>query len=131
MFSIRYRMITISIIIGIFFIVGSLSKGIAGFKKPDVLAYNKDNLIRLHVIANSDTVVDQAIKLKVRNRIIKATESLLLNVQDPDQAEAILKNRLYEFEKVAADELECQCSIWDLSLSGAGISLRNSSCWRI
>ena len=102
----RYRMITVSIIVGLFFLIGSLSTGIAWMKNPDTLAYNKNNLIRLQVIANSDTIVDQAVKLKVRNRIIQVTESLLLNVEDPKEAEAILKNRLDELAEVATDELE-------------------------
>ncbi len=34
-------------------------------------AYTPDNLIRLHVVANSDHQQDQAIKYKVRDRIVE------------------------------------------------------------
>ena len=31
----------------------------------------KENVVRLHIIANSDSALDQSIKLKVRDRILK------------------------------------------------------------
>ncbi len=57
-------------------------------------AYNKDNLIRLHVIANSDSEVDQALKLSVRNTVLEAASQLLEGAVTPDQARNILQENL-------------------------------------
>ncbi len=42
-------------------------------------------LIRLHVVANSDTAEDQAVKLLVRDEVLKVTQPLLADQSDPDQ----------------------------------------------
>ena len=36
-----------------------------------------DNVIRLHVLANSDSEEDQALKLTVRDAVLKKTQTLL------------------------------------------------------
>ncbi|HAF17377.1 MAG: stage II sporulation protein R [Thermacetogeniaceae bacterium] len=57
-------------------------------------AYTTDNLIRLHVIANSDHQQDQAIKYKVRDRIIEIMKEQLTGVQNYQEArEVIINNR--------------------------------------
>jgi stage II sporulation protein R len=102
----RYRLITVGIIILIFLAVGLLGSGLAWMQAPLVQAYNRTNLIRLHVIGNSNSVEDQAIKIKVRNRIIKITEPLLIKVEDPDQAGVILTHNLPVIRVAAEDELK-------------------------
>jgi stage II sporulation protein R len=49
-----------------------------------------DEVIRLHVLANSDSDEDQALKLKVRDRVITEVESLIGGVADRDEALGIL-----------------------------------------
>ena len=58
-------------------------------------------IIRLHVIANSDSAEDQALKLKVRDQIIKEVGSLeqSKNIQ---QSRSYLANHLGDMEKTAA-----------------------------
>lgn len=46
-----------------------------------------DSVIRLHVLANSDSDADQALKLKVRDRIIEVTEELFSEVGTRTEAE--------------------------------------------
>jgi stage II sporulation protein R len=102
----RFRLITAGVIILIFCAVGSVSSLLRGRGNYGICnAYNRGNLIRLHVIANSDSPIDQALKLKVRDRILKASESLLLKVEDSRQAEAILRSKLEQLATVAQDEL--------------------------
>lgn len=101
----RYRLITVGVIIGLLLGAGTLSTGFAWMKSPITEAYNRNNLIRLHVIANSDSVVDQNVKLKIRDRILEFTEGLLLNVEDTAEAEVILKSNLDRIVAVTRDEL--------------------------
>jgi len=57
-------------------------------------AYTTDNLIRLHVIANSDHQQDQAIKYKVRDRIVEILKEKMTGVQTYQEArEVIINNR--------------------------------------
>lgn len=49
-----------------------------------------DNVIRLHVIANSDTEADQNLKLTVRDRILKEVSLLVEDAKSFEEAHAIL-----------------------------------------
>jgi len=102
----RYRLITVTIIITIFFVLGTVSTGFAWIKTPATETFNQKNLIRLHVLANSDAIKDQSVKLKVRNRIVKVAEEILLNVTDPVTAERVIRSNLKVLEAVAQDELK-------------------------
>ncbi len=53
-----------------------------------------DKIIRLHVIANSDSDCDQALKLKVRDGILGTVSELLEGVSDRAAAEEILRSNL-------------------------------------
>ena len=53
-----------------------------------------DNVIRLHVLAASDSDRDQELKLIVRDAVLKKTQTVLENVQDRAQAEQILREEL-------------------------------------
>lgn len=61
-----------------------------------------DNIIRLHVLANSDSDADQALKLKVRDGILDTVSALLDGVCDRDAAEEILLGNLSVIETDAA-----------------------------
>ena len=65
----------------------------------------EENLLRLHVIANSDSQEDQELKLKVRDRIIQETGHLFQNTQDATESERILMQNLHTIEQIANDEL--------------------------
>ena len=45
-----------------------------------------EKLIRLHVVANSDSKEDQAVKLQVRDAVLSVTEPALLTKLPPEQA---------------------------------------------
>ena len=53
-----------------------------------------ERVVRLHVIANSDSVEDQALKLKVRDRILDETERLCIDSLTKEEACAQLKPHL-------------------------------------
>lgn len=61
----------------------------------------RTEVIRLHILANSDTSLDQTIKLKVRDNILKATGSIF--AQPGTKADAIqaAKDALPQIEQIA------------------------------
>lgn len=58
-------------------------------------------IIRLHVIANSDTAEDQNLKLKVRDEIIRQVGSMQ-KCTDINDSRQLLKSHLGDMEKAAA-----------------------------
>ena len=60
-----------------------------------------DNVIRLHVLAESDSGEDQALKLKVRDAVIAEGEALLANATDKEQAQQILQASLDRIREAA------------------------------
>lgn len=54
----------------------------------------RSDTIRLHVLANSDTIEDQLLKLKVRDAILEALPASVTEADTPQQAVHALKNAL-------------------------------------
>lgn len=65
----------------------------------------REELIRLHVVANSDSPEDQARKLRVRDTITQRVASDLTNISDVQQAKAYLQDKLPVIQKAAEDTL--------------------------
>ena len=59
------------------------------------------NIIRLHVVAESDTEEDQRVKLLVRDAVTGYLEERMQNLDTKEQAEAFLGAHLGEIETVA------------------------------
>ena len=64
-----------------------------------------DKVVRLHVLAHSDSEEDQALKLRVRDRLLAYVEPLLESAPDRRTAEALLRGQLLELERVAGEEI--------------------------
>jgi len=64
-------------------------------------AYNPDNLIRLHVVANSDGAEDQAVKLAVRDAVARYLAPTLADARDRAEAAATVAAKVAEVEEVA------------------------------
>lgn len=65
-----------------------------------------EKLIRLHVKANSDSEIDQQIKLIVKDEINACVEILLENAQSLEQAQTIIENNLEQIQEVANETLQ-------------------------
>ena len=65
-----------------------------------------DKLIRLHVLANSDSEEDQALKLKVRDAVLAYTEDIVSGCKDVTQAKAAIENSKNEIQKVCEKTVE-------------------------
>ena len=61
----------------------------------------QNQLVRLHVVANSDSPEDQAVKLRVRDAIVESLEADLQSMGDLEQAKAYLQENLPKIEAVA------------------------------
>lgn len=68
-------------------------------------AYNPDNLIRLHVVANSDSDADQQVKLAVRDAVSRYLAPALAGVSDHAAAAVVIRTRLAAVTAVADDVL--------------------------
>lgn len=93
-----FRLKTIEIVLLIVTVV-VLASGAAALQSQDVLA---EKVVRLHVLANSDSEADQALKLMVRDAILERSEQLLEKADNRKDAEGLLRGQLLELEDLAA-----------------------------
>lgn len=66
-----------------------------------VMADISSNVVRFHVIANSDTKEDQELKLKVRDGIINYLEPVLSEVSDVEETKRIIGENISKIEEEA------------------------------
>lgn len=65
-----------------------------------------EDLIRLHVVANSDSEEDQSVKLLVRDAVVSSLEGDLKKLGDVREAKAYLQENLTKIQSVANETLE-------------------------
>lgn len=65
-------------------------------------------MIRLHVIANSDSEADQALKLQVRDQVLTLATDILRRADSREQAERDIEAALPDLQAAAADEIAAQ-----------------------
>lgn len=58
-------------------------------------------ILRFHVIANSDSTEDQALKLIIKDALVKSLQPSLQNAKDITEARNILKENLTELENIS------------------------------
>ncbi len=61
----------------------------------------RGNVVRLHILANSDSESDQALKLKVRDTILAETDDLFDEELSYYKTEKIMNSNLDRFKKIA------------------------------
>ena len=76
-----------------------------------------DNLIRLHVIANSDSPADQALKRDVRDRVLEYMKLQLGDSKDVDQTRIIINEKMDGIISIVKDELTRQGWDYDVRVS--------------
>lgn len=65
-----------------------------------------DNLIRLHVVANSDSPADQELKNYVKDEIIKHMKDELQGIRDIDKSKEIINENLKYVKNIAEGEIK-------------------------
>ena len=81
-----------------------------------------DSMIRFHVIANSDTEEDQALKLAVRDRVLEEAEGLYPEGATLEQAQAALEGHLNTLAAAGREVVEEQGYDYP-------VSARLEDCW--
>jgi stage II sporulation protein R len=64
-----------------------------------------EKIIRFHVLANSDSPTDQALKLAVRDQVVAQVETLLTPAQSPQEAASLLQGNLEGLAETARNTL--------------------------
>lgn len=75
-----------------------------------------ENFFRLHILANSDSAEDQALKLKVRDAVISYMETLSYEGLTKDGAISLTAEHLEDFKAIAQDVLKENGSNYDVNL---------------
>ena len=65
----------------------------------------RQDVLRMHVIANSDSVEDQAVKLKVRDAVLEAGEDLFDGTLTAEGAEQVLDSDIERLQNAAQNVL--------------------------
>jgi stage II sporulation protein R len=65
----------------------------------------KDDLIRIRVIANSNSEYDQSIKMNISNKLKNKLYDLLKNEEDVNKARDIIKNNISNLENIVKENL--------------------------
>lgn len=99
------RLIWVSIIIG-FIVTICFTNYSAKAYSETVHSNLEQNLIRFHVIANSDSEEDQALKLNVRDKVLDEIEPLLNNSQNIQQSRQIILDKLDKLKQIAEDVIK-------------------------
>ncbi|MBQ2999115.1 MAG: stage II sporulation protein R [Clostridia bacterium] len=69
-----------------------------------------ENVLRLHVLANSDSEEDQALKLKVRDAVLLKSEELFADCETREDAIEVTKQNLSVLEATARETLRAEGS---------------------
>ena len=84
--------------IGICFFVGAFVWCVGVLADRNTL---NEELIRLHVVANSDSEADQALKLRVRDAIMASLNKAMSDVTDVEAAKAYIRENIPKIQQVA------------------------------
>ena len=98
-------------IIGIFTLAGLLLVSAAESREPQISMVSHqpqlaEEVLRFHVIANSDSEEDQDLKLKVKEAVLETVRPMLDDAQSAREAEMIIFNHMEEIEDVADEVIE-------------------------
>ena len=75
-----------------------------------------DSVLRLHVLANSDSEYDQALKLQVRDGVLGVTAELLADCTTRDQAVAIMSDNLEAVRRAAEEVISAEGAEYDVTV---------------
>jgi stage II sporulation protein R len=80
-------------------------------------AFTPNNLIRIHIVANSNSQVDQDIKLKVRDRLLNSLSPQLAASESARESRVVLANNLDAIRKTACEEVKAERADYGASVA--------------
>ena len=96
---------TLLIVSGLLIILAGITKGVIQYSQ-NVTESISDQVIRFHVVANSDTTDDQLLKQKVRDYVIEFVEPLLSESKSVEETKYILEGSLPVIKEIAEEVVE-------------------------
>ena len=100
--------IALLLVMGVFLLSGAVT-----VEAQSALA---DRVVRLHVLANSDSEADQALKLTVRDAVLAETEGLLDGAVGREEAAGILREQMPVLQQSAERTLAEQGSAYPVEV---------------
>lgn len=89
--------------------ISNIGAFISDGRKLDEL---RGSVLRLHILANSDSDEDQRLKLCVRDALLEKSSDIFGDAESLESAEAAAQDKLGEIEKIAEKTLRAQgCSV--------------------
>jgi len=76
----------------------------------------REEIIRLHIVANSDSNADQALKLRVRDGVNNYLGQILAGVDNADQAQKIISENISHIQAVAKEQLAKEGSAYSINV---------------
>ena len=76
-----------------------------------------NNVFRLHVIANSDTIEDQNLKYKVRDELLNYMNSLCANITSKEEAILMVENHKEDFKDIALKVIQSEGFYYDVNIN--------------
>lgn len=89
----------------------------AGEGEGEGVAFRWGNLIRLHVLANSDSPLDQRVKLLVRDDLLRDSRDLFAGVEGAGEARTVVRRNLDFFRRVAERRLKAEGLAYPVQVS--------------
>lgn len=77
----------------------------------------RDKMLRMHVIANSDSEEDQALKLKVRDAVLSEGKELFDGTISSQDAEKILIPHIKDLEQIASETIKNEGFDYDVKIT--------------
>ena len=71
-----------------------------------VFPHLSSNIFRLHIIANSDSVDDQELKLNIRDHILQYLEPLTRSCKTKEDVRQIVSNQLLSLQEIAIQTIK-------------------------
>ena len=90
----------------VLFLEDSFRENKVSLEKELVLEEVQNEIIRFHVLANSDTEEDQSLKIKVRDKVIEEMYYRLSSITNIDEARKIMLESIDEVNKIAQEVIE-------------------------
>ncbi|MDR0288423.1 MAG: stage II sporulation protein R [Clostridiales bacterium] len=104
-------------VLSIFLIIGVVITTSLVVYADNVTSTLSGSIVRLHVIANSNTPEDQGLKLKVRDKIVEYMKDELQTSQSAGESMERINNDLPEIEKIALDVITEEGSSYPVKAS--------------
>ena len=76
----------------------------------------QENVLRLHVIANSDSIEDQNLKLIVRDNLLSYMKNISNNCSTKKEAVEVIKSNLENFKKIAEETIRNEGYSYNVNL---------------